>query len=125
MQPLFVFLQYFLPNRIWEVEEEATPDITALDKPESIFTAVPSPNKVLPWQGEALGEGCNEQSNASKAEDPPELQVSLLLSVHPAGIRMQYFNPSIGNQERVRCLLHQTMPWCLLEGRHGPFCAPV
>ena len=38
MQPLSVFLQYFLPGCIWEVEEEATPDTAARDKPVSVFT---------------------------------------------------------------------------------------
>lgn len=38
MQPLFVFLQYILPGHTWEVEEEATPDIAAQDKPVRVFT---------------------------------------------------------------------------------------
>lgn len=36
MQPLFAL--YFLLGRIWEVEEEATPDTTAQGKPVSLFT---------------------------------------------------------------------------------------
>ncbi|KAK4819181.1 hypothetical protein QYF61_025996 [Mycteria americana] len=38
MQPLFVFLQYVLPGRIWEVEEAATRDTAAQDEPVSVFT---------------------------------------------------------------------------------------
>lgn len=51
MQPLFVFLQYFLPSCIWEVEEEAIPDTAAQDKPVSVFTKY---LKLLPWDSVAF-----------------------------------------------------------------------